>query len=255
MKTPSFRFGKIHIQWFYCCSDKFHRDCVHHPATICILQSRLRTRCVGFSISSLPACKCHRILKYTRSVGCDRTIRGWGSCRNKEKRFVAADSISPHFFLLFVIVLEQLIKLEFLAQQAEGKWLKMNKWRIFFHSSRVKFPLVSMSASWNLNFGIKIFLVKQPIQNNSVGSWHVSHWISALDYHLNHDSVILKDIHHSMGTRMCPAWWNVIIIGQNETGVRCWNLFSHDWLSGRPLVSAWLSHTFGFGGLVRWRKK
>ena len=35
-------------------------------------------------------------------------------------------------------------------QSAELKWLMLNKHKRLFHSSRVKFPLVSMSASWLL---------------------------------------------------------------------------------------------------------
>ena len=52
--------------------------------------------------------------------------------------------------ILFAIVLRQLIKLNFSAQQVELKWLMLNKWTRLFHSSRVKFPSVNMSASWCL---------------------------------------------------------------------------------------------------------
>ena len=50
--------------------------------------------------------------------------------------------------ILFAIVLVQLVNLEFLAQQVELKWLMLNKQRRLFHSSRVKFPSVKMSAIW-----------------------------------------------------------------------------------------------------------
>ena len=40
--------------------------------------------------------------------------------------------------------------LEFLAQQAELKWLMLKDCRRLFHSSRVKLPLVKMSSSWCL---------------------------------------------------------------------------------------------------------
>ena len=49
--------------------------------------------------------------------------------------------------ILFAILLVQLIKLKFLAQQRELTWLMLNKWRRLFHSSRVKLPLVKMSES------------------------------------------------------------------------------------------------------------
>ena len=71
----------------------------------------------------------------------------------------------------------------------------------------------------NLKFRIKINSVKQPIQSNSWGSWHMSH-----------DFIVLKDIQHSIGTRRFHAWWNVINVGQIRIGVRGWNLFSHVWL-------------------------
>ena len=74
-----------------------------------------------------------------------------------EDRFIAVDfdfatllSSPLCSCILSAIVLEQLIKLEFWAQQVELKWLMLNKWRRWFHSSRVDFPLVNMSASWCL---------------------------------------------------------------------------------------------------------
>ena len=44
--------------------------------------------------------------------------------------------------------LAQLVKLKCWTQQRELKWLILNKWTRLFHSSRVKLPLVNMSASW-----------------------------------------------------------------------------------------------------------
>ena len=81
----------------------------------------------------------------------EELVRTW------EDWFVAVDFdfatlLSSSFCscILFAIVLEQLIKLEFLAQQVELKGLMLSKWRRLFHSSRVKLPLVKMSASWCL---------------------------------------------------------------------------------------------------------
>ena len=52
-----------------------------------------------------------------------------------------------------------------------------NKHKRWFHSSRVKFPFVSMSASWflgvdvlDLDFGVQINSIEQQIKSNSVGS-------------------------------------------------------------------------------------
>ena len=68
----------------------------------------------------------------------------------------------------------------------ELKWLMSNKHKRWFHSPRVKFPLVSMSASWFLVsmyliwfFWVQIDSIEQPIKSNSVGSGkHVSLWDS-----------------------------------------------------------------------------
>ena len=51
------------------------------------------------------------------------------------------------FCVLFDITSEQVVEL---------KWLMLNKHKRWFHSSRVKFPLVSMSASW---FSVSMFLI------------------------------------------------------------------------------------------------
>ena len=61
-------------------------------------------------------------------------------------------------------------------------------------------------------FGINVSNpVKQPIQSNSVGFWHMSHCgTSAFYCHFYHGFIVLKDIQHSFETRMCSAWWNVI---------------------------------------------
>ena len=120
-----------------------------------------------------------------------------------------------------------------------------------------------MSAIWCLEFnvtdldlGVQIDSVKQPIHSNSVGPWNMSHrGTSACDDHLNHGLIVLKDIQHGIGTRMCSVWWNVINIGPIEIGVRGWNLFSLVWLRICRQVSPWLSHIFGFVGLARWGMK
>ena len=90
--TSSFRFGKVHFSWFLFCSDRFLGGCVHQPAMVCILQSRLRTRrCVGFWISAHPANKLVHSYGYPQTFGCNPTLRGWGTCRSWEDKFVAVD--------------------------------------------------------------------------------------------------------------------------------------------------------------------
>ena len=58
--------------------------------------------------------------------------------------------------ILFAIVLVHPVKLKFREQQVELKWLILNKHNKWFHSSRVKFPLVRMSASW---FLVSMYLI------------------------------------------------------------------------------------------------
>ena len=87
-------------------------------------------------------------------------------------------------------------------QAVELKWLMLNKFNKCFHSSRVKFPLVKMSANWflvsdvfDLDFGVQINSIEQPIKNNSVGSGDVSHCkTSALNNHLDYGFIVLKHI-------------------------------------------------------------
>ena len=103
------------------------------------------------------------------------------------------------------------------------------------------------SKSWSPDFNP----VKQPIQNNFVGSWHMSHRaISAFDYHLNHGFIVFIDIQHGTGTRMCSAWWNVTNVGQVFVvgiGFRILGcIFADKFLRG-PLTHLW----FSWFGLVR----
>ena len=85
-------------------------------------------------------------------------------------------------------------------QLVELKWLMLNKNKRWFHSSRAKLPLVSMSASWflsidvfDLDLGIQINRVKQPIQSNPVGPRKKSHCrASSLYGHLDHCFVGLQ---------------------------------------------------------------
>ena len=63
--------------------------------------------------------------------------------------FAATLSSSFCSCTLFAIVVAQLWKLKLWAQQVEMKWLMLNKLRRLFHSSRVKYPLVSFPVlSW-----------------------------------------------------------------------------------------------------------
>ena len=64
--------------------------------------------------------------------------------------------------ILFAIFSWQPIELKFWAQQSKLKWLMLNKWRRLFHSSRVKWPFVSMCASWCLVSTYLIWFFSDP---------------------------------------------------------------------------------------------
>ena len=52
----------------------------------------------------------------------------------------------------------------------------------------------------DLNFGVQIDPVKQPIQNNSVGSWNMPHCgTSTFGNHFDCSLIVLKDTQHSTG--------------------------------------------------------
>ena len=74
---------------------------------------------------------------------------------------------------LFAIAAEQTVEL---------KWLMLNKHNKWFHSSRVKFPSVKKKCElvfgvdvFDVDFGVQINSIEQPIKSNSVGSGDVSH--------------------------------------------------------------------------------
>ena len=67
----------------------------------------------------------------------------------------------------------------------------------------------------NLNLGIQIYPIKQPIKSNSVGSRHMSHcWTPAFDYHLNHGFMVLRDVQHCTKTRKLYVRWHTVTIIQ-----------------------------------------
>ena len=212
MIAPWVRFRKF--PWFltFICRGKFLRLFSHQTAKVCMFQPSLRTRrCVGFWISSCPRgrfpCRC---FEYPWAFRRNRMVHGWGTCRDSLMSGSSPWALSlPQsclllFFscILFAVVLGQLVKLKFWAQQRELKWLRLNKWRRLFHSSRVKLLLVNMSASWCLVSMYQIWILGSRLilsNNQSTAtlwvSWHMSHcWISAFHYPLNHGFIVLKDI-------------------------------------------------------------
>ena len=84
----------------------------------------------------------------------------------------------------------------------------LDKYKRWFHSSRVKFPLVNMSASWLL---VSVYLYwfwgpnwfdRIQIKGISVGSGDMSHCrTSAFNNHLDYSFIVLKHILESFLTR------------------------------------------------------
>ena len=86
----------------------------------------------------------------------------------------------------------------------------LNKHKRWFNSSRVKFPFVSLSASWFLVsmyliwiLGSKLILSNnQSRATNSVGSGNMSHGrASSLNDHFDHCFIVFKDIQQNFLTR------------------------------------------------------
>ena len=99
--------------------------------------------------------------------------------------------------------------------------------------------LVSGVNVTDLNFGIHINLVKQPIQSDSVGPWNMSHCGTSIfdnrfDYHL----IVLT------GTRIRCIWWNVINVCWNDVGVLHWDgvyaCLTWQLLTGFPEALSWV---------------
>ena len=208
--TPSFRFGKIHIPWFLFCSDRFPRGCVHQPAKVCIFQSRLRTRrCVGFWVFFSSCYRVSREPWVSPDFWAQSDFSRMRDLSEHEKTGSSLwISILPHIFLLLLLLhhfrhrVGAAYQVGLLAQQVEMKWLMLNKWRRLFHSSRVKFPLVTMSASWCLvsMYFIGILGSRLILSNNQS---RATLWVLDIclivglrpfDYHHNLVFVILKDI-------------------------------------------------------------
>ena len=77
----------------------------------------------------------------------------------------------------------------------------------------------------DLNLGVQIKSVKQPIKSNSVGFGYVSHcWTSASDYHCNHCFVVLRNVEHRTKLRKLRARRDMINVAQIKLVVLGWNL-------------------------------
>ena len=167
VNAPSFRFGKVHIPWLLFCCDKFLRCRVHPPRYASCSRAWELDAAWDFEfllilLSDFPVAMSFSGL--LDAIGLFADDEHLGTCEDK---FIAVDydfatilSFSFCSCILFAIVLAQLINLDFLAQQMELTWLLVNKWRRLFHSSRVKLPLVKMSANWCLVSMYRIWITE-----------------------------------------------------------------------------------------------
>ena len=120
-------------------------------------------------------------------------------------------------------------------QENTGQFMMFNKRRRWFQSSRVKFPLVNMSASWvfgvnifDLDLGVQVDSVKHPSSRNSVGCRLVSHHrTSALNGHVDHSFVIFKNVQLRLTLRRVCVCGNMVHM--------------------RQLINVSVSLLFGFG--------
>ena len=96
----------------------------------------------------------------------------------------------------------------------ELKWLMLNKHNRWSHSSRVKCSLCQYVCElvfgvnvFDLDLGVQINSIKQPIKSNSVGSGNMSHCRTSSFYdHLDHCFVVFKDVQHRFLTRRIRVW-------------------------------------------------
>ena len=106
--------------------------------------------------------------------------------------FAVTLSSAESFCVLFDITSEQSVEL---------KWLMLNKHKRWFQSLRVKFPLVSMSASWFLVSVYLIWMVGSKLirSNNQPRAtlWVLETCLIvglAFNDHLDHSFIVLKHI-------------------------------------------------------------
>ena len=134
----------------------------------------------GFLRSIIHLClRIQKTLTFVTSLLCAFWCRWWKSWRSPCKQthhwsWLCCDScFTSSSYVLFDVTSRH---------STELKWLMLHKRRKWFHSWRVKFPLVSMSASWFLVsmyliwiFGVQIDSIEHPIKRNSVGLGKMSH--------------------------------------------------------------------------------
>ena len=155
-----------------------------------------------------------------------------------------------HIFSLFLILYPlrhcgASYQAEILGAASGAEMADINKWRIFFHSSRVNFPFGQNVCE--LIFGVNLtdldLWFKLILWNNQS---RATLWVResclivglrTLRIILITAFIVLKDIQHSTRTRIRCNWWNVINVCWNDVGVLDWDGVVHVWLGTLQRVS------------------
>ena len=135
--TPRLRFRIIRFFWnLFFSHAQVSLLLFLQPAKVCIRESHLRRwSCVEWTCFKIhPATGFPRSSRHPQTCRCNRTSCGSGTCRNKIGRHIhywSRIGYNPFSFFLFLFfsIVVQLIKLKFLEQRRELKWLILNKWR------------------------------------------------------------------------------------------------------------------------------
>ena len=174
-----------------------------------------------------------RSYRHLRTLRYNRTRCGWGTCRNKRRYIHHCWTRLGHDFSHFFLILYPLRHCG-AAHQAEILGAACGAEMVDVEQIKKIVALIPCDITFNqhvcelvcgvnatdLNLGVQINPVKQPIQSNSVGPWNMPHCgTSTFDTHLSYCLIVLKDIQHSSGTRMRWIRWNVINVCWNNVGV------------------------------------
>ena len=198
LRRPSF---VIVPSWVACWVRAFNESFVVMPWRVtCVTANNGFLRSIIFLSFRTPGTLTF-ITSLPRALWC-RRWQSWGSPCNQTHHWSwsCCDSVSSpeSFCVLFDITSEQSVEL---------KWLMLNKPKRWFHSSRVKLPLVSMSASW---FLVSMYLTRITAEGQLCGSWkHVSY------NNLEYCFVVFKHIQQSFLMRELDVWGNTVNIIQN----------------------------------------
>ena len=156
--TPSFKFGKIHIPDSSIVATNF-------PVAVSINPPKYASFSRAWELDAASDSEFLLILlsgflvamSISGLFGCNRTFRGWGTCRNMRRQDHRCRFRFCHTSFFSFLVLHPFrhrfgaaYQTEILSAASGAEMADIEQWRRLFHSSRVKFPLLNMSASWFL---------------------------------------------------------------------------------------------------------